>query len=236
MARGTVVFDLDGTLADTSVDLIGAANAAFRNRGLPDLLDPVADVLIAFAGGRAMLRAGYGRMPADRLLPPDAEDADLLHLLAHYDTNIAAETHLYEGVEDALDRLSADGFALAICTNKPDALAEKLLAALGVRHRFDAMIGADTLPQRKPDARPYRAAVAGAGGTVARSFLVGDTITDRDTARAAGVRIAMIGFGPQAAAVARLQPDAVIDHFDALPALAADWLAPARLAGTAAAS
>jgi len=231
MTRGTVVFDLDGTLADTSVDLIAAANAAFRNRGLPDLLDPVADALVAFAGGRAMLRAGYGRIPSDHLLPPGAEDEDLPHLLAHYDSNIAAQTCLYEGVEDALERLSADGLRLAICTNKPAALAEKLLAALGVRQRFDAMIGADTLPQRKPDPRPYIAAVTQAGGTVARSFLVGDTITDRDTARAAGVRIAMIGFGPQSAAVARLQPDAVIDHFGALPALATDWLAPTRLAG-----
>ena len=66
---GTVVFDLDGTLADTSGDLIAAANACFQARGLGALLDPVGDALIAFHGGRAMLRAGYARIPADTLLP-----------------------------------------------------------------------------------------------------------------------------------------------------------------------
>lgn len=222
--RGTVVFDLDGTLADTAADLIGAANAAFRGRGLPDLLHPLDDAAHAFAGGRAMLRAGYARLPADYLLPPGAEEEDLPRLLAHYGENIAVETRLYDGTEAALDRLAAAGFTLAVCTNKPGWLAEALLAELGIRDRFAAMIAADTLPVRKPDPRPYVAAVTGAGGEVARSFLVGDTITDRDTARNAGVRVALIGFGPDGAGVSRLSPDAIIGSFAELPALAEEWL------------
>ncbi len=221
---GTVVFDLDGTLADTSGDLIAAANACFQARGLGALLDPVGDALIAFHGGRAMLRAGYARIPADTLLPPGSEDEDYSRLLGHYGEAIAVHTRLYPGTEAALDNLANAGHRLAVCTNKPAALAEALLHELGIRQRFAAMIGADTLPVRKPDPRPYRAAVEGAGGEMARSFLVGDTETDRKTASAAGVRVALVAFGPEGAGLARLAPEAMLRHFDDLPALATDWL------------
>lgn len=222
---GTVVFDLDGTLADTSGDLIAAANACFQARGLGALLDPVADALIAFHGGRAMLRAGYARLPADTLLPPGAEDEDYSRLLTHYGNAIAVHTRLYPGTEAALERLAADGHRLAVCTNKPEALAEVLLRELGIRKRFAAMIGADTLPVRKPDPRPYAAAVQGAGGTLAQSFLVGDTETDRKTASAAGVRVALVSFGPEGEGLSRLAPEAMLAHYDDLPALAKKWLA-----------
>lgn len=221
---GTVVFDLDGTLADTSADLIAAANACFAARGMDVALDPVADALTAFHGGRAMLRAGYGRMGTELLLPPGAEDDDYPRLLDHYGANIAVHTKLYPGVGVVLDRLAADGHILAVCTNKPGALAETLLTALGVRDWFASVVAADTLPVRKPDPRPYRAAVERAGGSVAASFLVGDTETDRKTASAAGVRVALVSFGPEGEAISRLAPDALIGHFDELPDLARRWL------------
>ncbi|WCR09386.1 HAD-IA family hydrolase [Paracoccus stylophorae] len=221
---GTVVFDLDGTLADTSGDLVAAANACFQARGLGALLDPVADALIAFHGGRAMLRAGYARMDGDTLLPPDAEDADYATLLDHYGDNIAVHTRLYPGARAALSALSDDGFRLAICTNKPESLARILLRELDIDGFFGAVVGADTLPVRKPDPRPYRAAVEGAGGTVARSFLLGDTETDRRTASAAGVRVALVSFGPEGEAISRLAPDALIGGFEELPDLARRWL------------
>ncbi len=222
---GTVVFDLDGTLADTSGDLIAAANACFHARGLGALLDPIEDALIAFHGGRAMLRAGYARLPGDTILPPGAEDEDYPRLLGHYGEAIAIHTRLYPGAEAALDRLAEAGHRLAVCTNKPAALAETLLRELGIRDRFAAMIGADTLPVRKPDPRPYQAAVETAGGKVAQSFLVGDTETDRRTAAAAGVKVALVAFGPEGEALRRLAPEAMLAHFDDLPRLAADWLA-----------
>ncbi|KFI27527.1 HAD-IA family hydrolase [Paenirhodobacter enshiensis] len=214
----TVVFDLDGTLADTSADLIAAANACFRARGLGDRLDPVADALVAFQGGRAMLRLGYGR--ADVVGAEQLAEDDYTRLLDHYAADLASHTRLYPGAAEAVETLRGTGFRTAICTNKPEALARELVGHLGIAELFDALIGADTLPVRKPNPAPYRASVAQAGGEMARSFLVGDTQTDRETARNAGVASVLVTFGPEGGRIARLAPEALLDRYDALPALA----------------
>ena len=216
--RPTVVFDLDGTLADTSADLIAAANACFRGLGHGDLLDPQADQLTAFHGGRAMLRLGFQRLGhGDEALV----DAQYPVLLAAYAEGIDTHTRLYPGVIPAIEALLGAGYATAICTNKPEGLAETLVTRLGIRGLFGSLIGADTLPTRKPDPAPYLAAVAQAGGDPARSLLVGDTETDRKTAAAVGVPSVLVTFGPEGAGVSRLAPEALLDHYDDLPALVA---------------
>jgi phosphoglycolate phosphatase len=214
----TLVFDLDGTLADTSADLIAAANACFAARGLGPVLDPVQDALTAFRGGRAMLRLGFSRAAPG--WDEGMVDADYPVLLAAYEGAIDRHTRLYPGAAEAVEALRAAGWATAICTNKPEGLAETLVTRLGVRGLFGALVGADTLPVRKPDPAPYRLAVDRAGGQVAVSALVGDTDTDVATARAAGVPVALVAFGPEGAGVARLGPDAMLDGYGSLLAIA----------------
>ncbi len=218
----TIIFDLDGTLADTSADLIAAANASFRSMGAGDLLDPAADALTAFQGGRAMLRLGFRRLGQG---DEAAVDAQYPVLLAAYEGAIDRHTTLYPGAVSAVEILRAAGFAVGVCTNKPERLADLLLTRLGVRQLFASLVGADTLPVRKPDPAPYLLSVERAGGTLARSLLVGDTETDRDTARAAGVPSVLVTFGPEGQGVARLSPEALLHHFDDLPALANRLLA-----------
>ncbi len=213
----TVVFDLDGTLADTSDDLLAAANACFQADGHGVVLDG-RDRLVAFHGGRAMLRAGY-----DRLGIRYSEDDIARHyprLLAAYAEGIDTHTRLYPGAAEAVEALRAAGFATAICTNKPEGLAVELVRRLGIAPLFGALIGADTLPTRKPDPAPYMASVQRAGGDVARSMLIGDTETDRKTGLAVGVPVALVTFGPEGRAIERLEPEALLDHFDDLPGLA----------------
>lgn len=216
----TVVFDLDGTLADTSADLLAAANACFRGLGHGDLLGP-ADALTAFHGGRAMLRLGFSRLGE---VSEAAVDAQYPVLLNAYAGALDVHTRLYPGAVDAVEALRRDGFKVSICTNKPEGLAEELTRRLGIRDLFGALIGADTLPTRKPDAAPYIAAVVQAGGAVERSMLIGDTDTDRKTGLAVGVPVALVTFGPEGRGVERLTPEALLDHFDDLPALAARLL------------
>lgn len=214
----TVVFDLDGTLADTSIDLLAAANACFAEMGHGSVLD-ARDTLTAFHGGRAMLRAGFTRLG----IGFSEHDISLYYpkLLAAYADGIDRNTVLYPGAIAAVDALRRAGFATAICTNKPEALAVELVRRLGITDLFGALVGADTLPTRKPDPAPYLEAVRRAGGRVARSMLIGDTETDRKTGIAVGVPVALVTFGPEGRAIERLLPEALLEHFDDLPDLAA---------------
>ena len=213
----TVVFDLDGTLADTSGDLIAAANTCFRDMGVGDMLDPVADAPTAMHGGRAMLSLGLSRLGR-------ANDADTLEgyypvLLEAYEKAIDVYTHFFPGAMEAVERLKSSGYAVAVCTNKPEKLARLLLSNMGVLDQFGSLVGADTLPVRKPDPEPFRAAVRQAGGDPASSLLVGDTKTDRKTARNAGVPSILVTFGPDGRSVEALEPEAMIDHYDELDAV-----------------
>ena len=219
----TVIFDLDGTLADTSADLLLAGNAAMEAMGHAPQLVLDRDAATALHGGKAMLRLSLERMGHDDLEAEIERGYPLL--LEAYGKALDVHTVLYPGVTEALEELLEEGFAIGICTNKPEALAERLMSALGVRGLFGSLIGADTLPTRKPDIAPYRAAVEGAGGVMARSLLVGDTVTDRETARAAGVPSVLVSFGPLGMGVAELAPEALLHRYAEMPGLARELLA-----------
>lgn len=208
----TVIFDLDGTLADTSADLLAAANACFRSLGLGDLLGPE-DAGTALRGGRAMLTLGFERV--EGFGPADVSE-QYPRLVRFYEDAICEDTRLYPGTLEAVERLRAAGYRTGICTNKPEHLSEVLMDRLGARHLFDSLVGADTLPVRKPDAEPFREAVRRAGGDPSRACMVGDSDTDRATARAAGVPAILVTFGPSGAAMAALEPEVLLSSFEEL--------------------
>ena len=219
----TVVFDLDGTLADTSGDLIAAANACFRDMGEGDLLQ-AADAGTALRGGRAMLKLGMQRL--GRSEDDAAIDTYYPFLLNAYERDIDTKTVLYPGAMEAVAALRTSGYRVAICTNKPEALAELLLTRLGVRDDFGAMLGADTLAVRKPDPEHLFETARRAGGDPAQCVLIGDSDTDRKTARAAGVPCVLVTFGPAGDDMAALEPEALLDDFADLPGIVARLIGP----------
>lgn len=219
----TVIFDLDGTLADTSADLLLAGNSAMAAMGYAPQLVLEQDASTALRGGKAMLRLSLERLGHDAV--EDEIERGYPILLEAYGAALDVHTVLYPGVTDALEALRGEGFAVGICTNKPESLAEALMTSLGVRPLFGSLIGADTLPTRKPDAAPFVAAVTRAGGDVARSLLVGDSVTDRDTARAAGVPSVLVSFGPLGMEAVDLEPAALLHHYADMPDLARALLA-----------
>ncbi|WP_299370263.1 HAD-IA family hydrolase [uncultured Tateyamaria sp.] len=215
-----VIFDLDGTLADTSGDLLAAANVCFRDMGLGDVLGPQ-DAGVALRGGRMMLRTGLARVG-------DLDDAvvDRYYpmLLDAYGAAICVHTTLYPGAMDAIAALKSNGYAVGICTNKPEGLAEQLMRDLGVRSEFGSLVGADTLPVRKPDPAPLFEAAMRLGCVRDACLLVGDSDTDRNTAKAAGVPSILVTFGPSGEDMAALEPEALLDDYAVLPQVVAALL------------
>lgn len=209
-----IVFDLDGTLADTALDLAAALNHALVQMDRPSIPEEEVRHMVGH-GARAMLNKGLNATG-------DVSEALVEHgfplFLAYYEAHIADATRPFEGVEAALAEIEARGMKMAICTNKLEGLTRTLVRALGWDGRFDAIVGGDTLPQRKPDPAPVHEAIARAGG--GRAVFIGDSINDTEAARAAGIPCVALSFGFSDRPPEQLGATILIDHYDELlPAL-----------------
>lgn len=222
----TVVFDLDGTIADTAADLIDAANAALAAEGLGRAPAEAIKRSVGY-GAKAMLRSGAAALGYET----DAEQLQRLseRLIAHYEENIAAKTRLFPGFNEAAARLRLAGARLALCTNKRERLTLRLLPALGIASLFDAVAGGDTYPFHKPDPRHILELVRLAGGELSAAVMVGDSEVDAGAAKAAGIPFIAVGFGYAGAPAEELGADAVMNHFDELPALIGALLPQTRI-------
>lgn len=221
-----LVFDLDGTLVDTAHDLIGALNAALASEGVPSVPEAMVGHLVG-NGARVMIERGL----AHHKVAAGAAQIDRLiqFFLAHYADNVAVASRPYPGVVAALDRFAAAGWTFAICTNKHEALSRRLIAELGLSDRFRALTGGDTFSFKKPDPRHLLATISRAGGDADDAIMVGDSRSDIDAAKAAGVPVVGVTFGYTDTPVAKLAPNVVIDHFDELwDAVAAIRARPAK--------
>ena len=208
------IFDLDGTLAHTAPDLIGAANDLLVAEGLPAMPVSAAESTAGF-GAKALIRKSYEL--AERRVSEDKVDALYQPFLDRYALRIADESHLYDGVVEVLDALAGSGWLLGVCTNKPERLAVELLTRLQVLDRFVALIGADTLPIRKPDPRALFETIERVGGQPEAAVMIGDTDTDLKTARNAEVPCILTDFGYSQLPVHQLKPDAVVSRFGDIP-------------------
>jgi phosphoglycolate phosphatase len=216
-----LVFDLDGTLADTADDLIETLNFILEREGLPPVASDEARKMVGL-GARTLLRRGFA---ADgRTLEDERLELLFYDYLAHYEAHIAVHTRLYPGVLEALDRFEQAGFSFAVCTNKTTRPARDLLEALRIAGRFRAICGQDAFDWSKPDPRALLSTIVMAGGQAEASIMVGDSRTDIATAQAAHVPVVAVDFGYTDVPVRELSPDRVISHFDEL------WEAVASLA------
>jgi phosphoglycolate phosphatase len=213
MSKPIIVFDLDGTLVDTAPDLLDSLNHCLGTGGVA-LADAAAFHQYVGQGGRVMIERAYAAQ--QKTLAVEEHNRLLSLFLEHYGANIPGKSRPYPGVLAALDRFERAGFALAICTNKTEAFSRKLIDALGMTHRFAAICGADTFAFRKPDPRHLLETIARAGSDPDRAVMVGDSRTDIDTAKAAGIPVVAVDFGYTDLHVREFEPSVVISHFDEL--------------------
>lgn len=209
-----LVFDLDGTLIDSAPDIHVAANRLLAGEGLAPMTLPQV---------RAMIGRGVPWL-MQQLLAASGQPADparTARMAARYVDGFEDAVQLtqpYPGVERALLALADAGHRLAVCTNKPMAATESVLRHLGLRGYFAALVAGDSLPLRKPDPAPLRAAVAALGGGAA--VYVGDHEVDAETAAGARVPFLLYTEGYRAGQVAALSARAFSD-WAALPGMVA---------------
>jgi phosphoglycolate phosphatase len=210
MTAPIIVFDLDGTLIDTAPDLLDSLNTCLDMVGLKQANPSELKRFVGF-GARVMIERAFeahGRTLADGQL-----DRLFAAFIEDYAGGIPGNSVPYPGVVAALDRLSAAGFLLAVCTNKLEQHSRRLLGALGLADRFRAICGQDTFPYRKPDPRHLFGTIKAAGGDVERALMVGDSRTDIDTAKAAGIPVVAVDFGYTDMPVQTFVPSMIISHF-----------------------
>lgn len=210
-----VIFDLDGTLIDASRDIHACACAMFAAEGLPPLDLPTVKGFVGKGLGNLVSRCIAARGLDDT---PDRHARMYATFHAAYETAVA-QTVLYPNVLAALDALKAEGYRLALCTNKPQGPTRAVVAHLGLAPYFDAYAFGDGPYPRKPDPAPVRHIV---DQLPARRFLyVGDSEVDAETARNAGLPMALFTEGFRTTPVAQLYHDATFADFADLPAIAA---------------
>jgi phosphoglycolate phosphatase len=225
MPTPTIVFDLDGTLIDTAPDLIDTLNTILTRHDVAP---------VAFEEARTMIGAGVKPLLQRALtskgkeLPAQEIDRLFAEYLEVYATHIADRSRPFPGLEAALDSLAEQSCRLAVCTNKLEWLSVKLLKELHLAPRFAAICGQDTFTMRKPDPDMLRLTISRAGGDTGHAVMVGDSMTDVATARAAGIPVVAVDFGYTETPPAELGADRLISHFDALPAAVTELISPRR--------
>ena len=213
----TIVFDLDGTLVNTAPDLLDALNHVLVEAGLKPVDLPTISTMIG-NGAKAMIVKGMAAQGAE----PDADRMDALfdQFLAYYEDHIAVGSRPFENALDALQTLTNEGAILAVCTNKRQGSTDRLLDALQISENFAAIVGADSVPDRKPHGDHILLTVDRAGGNRSRAIMVGDSRTDERAARNAGLPFVFVPFGYETETVDQIAPDAVVSNYSELvPAL-----------------
>lgn len=212
-----VVFDLDGTLIDSAGDIAGALNAALEMSRLAPFSE--AEVRLMVGGGARVL---IERALTARAAATDSALAERLHgdFLAVYRSASVARTVVYDHGRALLGELAQRGIKRAICTNKPLAITEDVLAKLDLRTSFEAVVGAtDELP-KKPHPAMLHAAIGALGVEPQHCVMIGDSGADVGAARAAGVPVIAVSFGYSRVPPHALGADLLIDSLaEVVPAV-----------------
>jgi len=203
-----VLFDLDGTLADTAPDLARALN---RVRAANHLAPMPVEITRSYtsSGARGLLKVGFGLEPGD-----ERYDELKLQFLEFYSAEICIDTRLFEGMAELLDQFDQERLPWGVVTNKAERFTLALLQGLRLGERAACVVGGDTAARAKPHPDPLLHAAAALQLPPSACLYVGDDLRDVQAARAAGMRVlaAKYGYLGDGGSIESWQADAIIEH------------------------
>ena len=216
-----VIFDLDGTLIDTAPDIINALNKTLADLNLASIDD---------ATGRSLIGNGARKLVEDGLRESGLAVTNTIlndaytRFINFYGEATAVLSRLYPGVQDALDTLAQRGFSMGVCTNKPEALSIDVLKSFNLSKYFRAVVGGDTLPEKKPAGEHVLETARRTAPKYSRAILIGDSQTDISAARNAGIPVIAVDYGYRTIPVTELGANVVITNMRELPPLLEHFL------------
>jgi phosphoglycolate phosphatase len=213
-----LIFDLDGTLIDSRLDLAQAVNATRRHMGKEPLTN---ERVYSYVGNGApvLIRRAMG----DAATEAEVQEA-LEFFLEYYGAHDLDFTRLYPGVKESLDRLQAAGKRMAVLTNKPVRMSRHIVEGLGVGGHFFQVYGGNSFEFKKPNPIGVEALMKEAGTDRATTLMVGDSSVDVQTARNAGIACCGLTYGFQPETLADPAPELVVDRMEAM----VDWVLGVR--------
>jgi phosphoglycolate phosphatase len=208
-----LIFDLDGTLIDSKLDLAHAVNATRVHMNLPPLPH---ELIFSYVGNGApvLMRRSLGPEATEEQVQQALE-----FFLAYYREHMLDYTTLYPGVAKTLDALLADEKRMAVLTNKPVRISKAIIEGLGLSEHFFQIYGGNSFEQKKPHPMGVEVLLSESGIDATKAMMVGDSAVDVQTARNAGIKACGVTYGFQPETLAAEPPDYLIDRFEQLPAV-----------------
>ena len=209
-----LIFDLDGTLIDSKLDLAHAVNATRAHMGLADLPHPL---VFSYVGNGAptLIRKSLGAEASEGQVQEALE-----FFLAYYHEHMLDHTTLYPGVADTLDILLQSGKRMAVLTNKPVRISKAIVSGLGLEKHFFQIYGGNSFDQKKPHPIGIETLLSETGTGAGNALMIGDSAVDIQTARNAGIKACGVTYGFQPETLTVEPPDFLIDRFEHLPSVA----------------
>lgn len=217
-----IVWDLDGTLIDSALDLCRALNTVLTEAGFEPLEVQAVRTMIG-NGVPKLVERGFEAV-GQQLSDTDLE-VIVTRFMSLYSANPTAHTRLYPGVAETLEALAAAGVKQGLCTNKPEAVTRSILRQLNVDQYFSAVVGGDTTDARKPDPKPLQFCIDAMGATAGSTIMIGDSAVDAGSARALRVPIGLVAHGYRHTDLANIDADFVIEDIASVPEILAAHIA-----------
>ena len=211
----TILFDLDGTLVDTAPDLMNAHNHVMRKFGYETKSTDDIRKLVGQGAGSLIGRSVWGQAKKEfsQINNQNIKKEMVKEFINYYGKNIAVESKLIKGIKEFLDWSKKNNISLGVCTNKQDYLAVDLLKKIKIYDYFEYVAGSNTFDYCKPDPRHLTSMIEIMQGDIKKSLMIGDSETDSESAKAAGIPFILLENGYTEKKVSEINHDHLIEDF-----------------------